>query len=404
MGLWRHRGFRSLWLADALSQVGTQVGGIAIPLLAITALHASALQVSALAAAETAAFVVLGLQAGAWCDRWPNRPVLVVADLGRAVVLASVPVAWVAGVLTLLQLYVAVGVAGVFSVFFGVAHRSVLPRLVDRGQLVEGNAKLQGNMSVALVLGPAVGGWLVQAVGGPLTLLVDVGSYVWSAWWLRGLRPRETRRPVLDRSRLITEIGEALRVVFSEPVLRWTGFAGASIVLFQSMGNAIMLVFLARTVGLNAGTIGLLAAVGTLGAVAAAFTSSRVTRRLGPVRSLVGTVVALGVGFLLVPLADTSWRLIWYAVGTLLSGYCIVAFNIVQVSYRQAACPEHLLGRMNAVMGFLFRATVPIGALLGGVIATTLGTRVTLAISGLGIIAASTWLRPLRHLGSWPAD
>ncbi|MBO0879254.1 MAG: MFS transporter, partial [Mycobacterium sp.] len=203
--------------------------------------------------------------------------------------------------------------------------------------------------------------------------------------------------------RLLVEIGAGLRVVFTDPLLRSIGLTGTGVVLFQTMGSAVVLVFLARTVGLSAGTIGLLSSVGTLGAVAAAFTCRRITTRLGPATSLAGAVVILGLGLLLIPLAGTGSRSIWYAVGTLVAGYCIVAFNVVQASYRQAACPEHLLGRMNATMSFLFRVTTPIGALVGGAIATTLGTRTTLVISGLGIVAASTLLTPLRGM-TWPTN
>jgi predicted MFS family arabinose efflux permease len=289
------------------------------------------------------------------------------------------------------------------TVFFDVAHQSVLPRLIDRERLVEGNAKLQGNMSVAGVLGPAAGGGLVQALGGPSAVLVDAASYLWSAWWLRQIRPRETSRPRTGTTRLAAEIGEGLRVVFADRMLRSIGLVGASVVLFQSMGSAIDVVFLARTVGLDAGAIGLLSGVGTFGAVAAALSSRRITTRMGPIRSLAAAVAFLGIAFLILPLADTGWRVIWFVVGTLLGGYCIVAFNIVEVSYQQAICPEHLLGRMTATMRFLFRVTAPIGALLGGVIATIVGTRLTLAISGLGIIAAVAWLAPLRRQPSLSA-
>lgn len=400
--LLRQHDFRSLWLADAVSQFGTQVSGIAVLLLAITTLHASTLQVSVLRAVQTVPFVLIGLQVGAWCDRWPNRPVLIAADLGRAVVLASIPLAWAFHELSLAQLYVVIGVAGGLTVFFDVAHQSVLPRLIDRERLVEGNAKLQGNMSVAGVLGPAAGGGLVQALGGPFAVLLDATSYLWSAWWLRQIRPRDTRRRT-GTTRLTAEIGEGLRVVFANRMLRSIGLVGTSVVLFQSMGTAIDVVFLARTVGLDAGAIGLLSGIGTFGAVAAALSSRWITTRLGPIRSLAGAVTFLGVAFLVLPLSYTGWRLIWYAVGTLLGGYCIVAFNIVEVSYQQAICPEHLLGRMSATMRFLFRVTSPIGALLGGVIATTVGTRLTLAISGLGIVAAVAWLIPLRRESSLSA-
>jgi Major Facilitator Superfamily len=187
-GLLRRRDFRHLWAADLISQLGTRMSFLAVPLLAVATLHASAFEVSLLRASQTVAYLLIGLQVGAWCDRMRCRPVLVVADLGRAVALGSVPLAAALGVLGLGQLYVVVFVVGVLTVFFDVAHQTYLPRLVERSRLIEGNARLQGNSSVAAVAAPVPAGYLVQWFTGAGAVLVDAASYLWSALWLRSIR------------------------------------------------------------------------------------------------------------------------------------------------------------------------------------------------------------------------
>ncbi|RRO15204.1 MFS transporter [Saccharopolyspora rhizosphaerae] len=398
--------FRRFWVADGLSQIGSRISFVALPLLAITELGASPFQVSLLAVLETAAFLVLGLPVGAWCDGWRNRPVLVVADLGRALALISLPVAAWSGRLALWQLYAVVAVVGVLTVFFDVAHQSYLPRLVDRSHLVEGNSKLQANTSVAEVSGPAAGGLLVQWLSAPLAIVVDAVSFLWSAGWLRAIRSDEPPRERPTDRRLTTEIREGLQFVFGHPVLRAIACSGASVVFFQAASIAIVIAFLALEVGLSPGEVGVLSSIGPLGAVAAALSTGAIARRVGQARLMLVAIVGLGAGMLLVPLTGPGPRLAWFAIGGVISGFCLITVNIVEASFRQALCPDHLMGRMNATMRFMLRATAPFGALLGGVIGTHLGMRTTLWIAALGVLLSSAWLltSPLRHTRDLPVD
>lgn len=400
------RDFRRLWVADGLSQVGSRIGFVVLPLLAITELGASPFQVSMLAVLETAAFLVLGLPVGAWCDGWRNRPVLLIADLGRALALGSLPVAAAFGSLTLWHLYAVVAMTGVLTVFFDVAHQSYLPRLVDRAHLVEGNSKLQANMSIAEVAGPAAGGLLVQSLTAPLAIIVDALSFLWSVGWLRSIKSAEPLRERRTDRRLVAEIREGLQFVFSDRILRAIACSGASVVFFQSASIAITIAFLTLEVGLSPGEVGVLSSIGPLGAVAAALTTSAVARRIGQARLMLLAIVGLGAGMLLVPLTGPGPRLAWFAVGGLISGFCLIAVNIAEVSFRQALCPDHLLGRMNATMRFMLRATAPFGALLGGVSGTHLGMRPTLWIAAAGVLLSSAWLlsSPLRHVRDLPLD
>src|SRR5262249_52924633 len=186
--LWHHGDFLKLWTADSISQLGTQVTVLALPLTAILVLKANAFQVGILTAVEFLPFILVGLPAGVWVDRLPRRPILIVGDLGRAVVLGSIPIAYRLQVLHIAQLYVVAFLSGIFTVFFDVAYQSYLPSLVDRDQLVDGNAKLEISRSGAQLAGPGLGGALVQLLKAPVAILADSLSYLWSAAWVFTIR------------------------------------------------------------------------------------------------------------------------------------------------------------------------------------------------------------------------
>lgn len=220
MGILRHPDFRRLWAADLLSQLGSRLSMSAIPLLAVLVLNASTLQVSLLRTCETAAWLVLGLFAGAWADRIRCRPVLVYADLLRALLYASIPIAWWFDVLTLTQVYAVLVPAGILTVLFDVAHSSYLPRLLERDRLLPGNAKLAANHSNAAVIGAGAGGILVQWLGAALTIGLDALSFLWSAVWLRSIRAPEAEPVKPERPDLRREIADGMRHVFHHPLLR----------------------------------------------------------------------------------------------------------------------------------------------------------------------------------------
>ncbi|HKN96088.1 MAG TPA: MFS transporter, partial [Pseudonocardiaceae bacterium] len=403
-GLLRHHDFRHLWLADALSQFGTRISFLALPLAAVSYLHASTLQVSVLNTAQTLAYLLLGLQAGAWCDRMRKRPVLVAADLGRAALFAWVPAGAALGVLTVWQLYVVVAAAGVLTVFFGVAHTAYLPAIVERGDLVGANTKLALNQSGAAIAAPAVGGLLVQWLTAPVAIAVDAASYLWSALWLRGIHADE---PVPDRparANLAREIGEGLKLVFGDPILRAMNGHTACLSLFQSANTAIIMVFLVRVVGLSPGVIGLLSTLGLLGAILASLATGRVAARVGNARLLWLAGLLGGAGFLLNPLTYPGWRLVFEVAATFCSSIMIIVLNIVETSYQQSVTPKNLLGRVNATTNFLIWGVIPVGSLAGGVTATAIGVRPTLWLCGAGALASAAWLvcSPLRRLRTLP--
>jgi predicted MFS family arabinose efflux permease len=400
-----HPDFRRLWTADLLSQLGSRLAMSATPLLAVLTLNASTLQVSLLRTCETAAWLLLGLFAGAWVDRIRCLPVLIWSDLGRAVLFGSIPVAAWFGVLTLAQLYVVLTLSGLLTVLFDVAHSSYPPRLLSPDQLLPANAKLAANHSVAAVIGAGAGGFLVQWLTAAVTLGLNALSFLWSALWLRAIRTPEGRPPPAERPNLRREIGEGLRYVFRHPLLRPIALNTTSIFLFQSANGAVMIVFLVREVHLSPSTIGLLSMAGLLGALAASWFTERLSRRIGEARALLGSSIGIGVAFLLQAMTGPGWRLTWYVAATLLAAISIIVGAILQSSIRQRLCPPELQGRVSATISFVAWGAAPIGSLLGGVLATAFSLRTTLWISGTGALLGAGFLyfSPFRTLRELPA-
>lgn len=398
----RHPDFRRLWIGESLSQVGGEISGLAIPLIAVLVLHASTFAVGMLSAVHNLAFLLLGLPAGAWLDRMRRRPVMIAGDLLRAALLASVPVAAYLHRLTMVQLYVVVCAVGVGNLFFDIAYQSYLPALVGREDLVAGNGALEASRSVAHAAGPGAAGALVQAVTAPVAVIANAAGLLWSALWLRSIRYREPApRPAVARRHLGREIAAGLRLVFGHPVLRALGLYGGIGVLALSIQYAIDVVFLVRVVGLSPAALGLLFTVGTPGAVIGALIAAPLAARLGPERTMLATATVAMSFRLLIPLTAPGPRLALYPIGSGVAACGIVAFNVVAVAYRQRLCPDHLLGRMNATIRFLSWGALPLGAVAGGALGAALGLRPTLWLSaGLGLAAALWLLRsPLRHAG-----
>lgn len=397
-GLLREHDFRHLWIGDALSQFGTRMSMLAMPLVGLFVLDASPFQVALLVACERAGFLLLGLPVGAWTDRLRCRPLLIAADIGRALLLASIPVATALGVLTLAQLYVVLLLVGVHTVVFDVAHQTYLPRLLERDDLVEGNAKLAANTSVAAVAGSGIGGYLVQWLTAPFVVLLDALTYLWSAIWLGGIRKREQRpeRPV--RQSLLRDIGDGLEFLVRHPILRPIAFYNVTVVLFQSANSAILLVFLVREIGLRPGLIGVLGMVGLVGAIVSSMMTRWLAARLGSARALLLGSVVLGVGFALYPLTGPGTGLVWFVVAGLLTAFGIIVSGVLQITALQQLCPDELLGRVSATSKVLSWGMMPLGSLLGGVLSAVLGMRGTLWLAGAVILVAPLWLlcSPLR--------
>jgi hypothetical protein len=391
-GLLRHAGFRRLWLGQTVSVFGSQVTVLALPFTAVVLLHASTLQVGLLTTAEYAPFLFIGLPTGVWVDRLRRRPIMVAADALRALVLASVPLAYVVGLLSLSQLYVVAVAQGVGTVFFDVAYMSYLPGLVGRQHLVESNAKLQVSQSVAQVSAPTVSGLLISLLSAPIAFVVDAASFVVSVCSLLGIREPEAAPAADGVPNLRAEIAEGLRYVAAQPVLRMIAGATATGNLFGAAFSAISVVFLVRQVGLGAATIGVITSAAAVGGVVGAFSATWWRRSLGPARVIWASLTFTAPCALLVPFTSPGPGLAFYAVGLFITSFGIVVYNVNQASYRQLLCPPHLLGRMNATMRFLVWGTLPLGGLLGGVLGSWLGTRYAIWVAVGGEALTPIWL------------
>lgn len=398
MSLWSHRDFRLLWAGDTISYFGASVGRVVLPLLAAGALAATPLQMGLLTAANTAAFLLIGLPAGVWVDRMRRRPIMLTADFVRFGLLLSVPLAWWLGALTLVHLIVVALLVGAATVMFDIAYQSYLPVLVGRDQLVEGNSKLTASQSVAEVSGPAVAGGVAQAIGAANGVLATGVGYLASALFLMRIRTHEPEPVKAEKPNLVAEIGEGLRFVFGNRSLRAIVGTTGTANFFGGMGMAVIVLFLARTLNLSDGVIGLILTSAGMGGVLGALTANRWNKRFGQLRVIWLVMLVTQPFGLLIPLGAADWRLVFVFVGDLAVAYGAIVYNIAQVSYRQSICPDHLLGRMNASIRFVVWGSMPLGGVVGGVLGGQFGIVPTLWLAMAGQALAVLWVifSPLR--------
>ena len=393
------RDFRLLLLGQTTSQVGAQVSGVAIPLLAVLTLQATPFQLGLVTASSTLAFALVGLPAGAWLDRLRRRPVLVASDLVRALLLATLPAAAVLGVLSVTHLVVVSLLTGFARVFFDVGYQSYLPSVIGKDRMLAGNSSLETIRASGEVVGPGVGGWLVTVLGAANVLVVQVVTFVVSAVCLTAIRTQEPALPPpTARKNLRAQIAEGLRFVSRNPVLRATALTSAASNFAFAMASAVTLIFLARTLQLSATAIGLLVAAGSAAPMLAAAATPRLSRRIGSARIIWLSLAVTGPMNLIGPLAQPGWSTALVVVGGACGAAGQLVYAITNVSLRQQLCPDQLRSRVSATMRFLIMATFPAGALIGGTLAEVLGLRGSLWVSGaLLTVAALPVHRALRH-------
>ena len=406
-GLWRHRDFLKLWSAQTVSQFGTQISQVALPLVAVIELKASAFQVAALGTVEFLPFLLFTLPAGVWVDRLARRPILVISDLGRACALGSIPLAAALGHLTLAQLYVAGFVTGTLTVFFDVAYQSYLPSLVERSRLVDGNSKLEVSRSAAQIGGPAMAGVLVRAFTAPYAVLADAVSYIWSSSFVFAIRkPEVVPERTAESPSLRRELVDGVRYVLGHRYWRGITMSTATFNFFNNVAFAILIVYLVRRLHMSPLKIGVTFALASAGALAGAFFAGRIGTRLGIGRTiLLGSIVA-GLPLVLVPLAPRSLAVPFIVVAFALVEFGIVLYNVSGISLTQALTPERLLGRVNASRRFVVWGTIPLGSLVSGALASTIGLRPTMFVGAIGCTLASVpiALSPVRHVRELPTE
>ncbi len=402
-GLWRNPHFVRLWTGQTISIFGSFIGNTALLFLAILVLNATPVQMAWLVAATRIPGFLVGLVAGVWVDRLRRRPILIGADLGRAILLGSIPAAALLGLLRIEHLYVVAFLVGILTVFFDVAYQSYLPSLVRREELIAGNSALEASASVAEVGGFGLAGWLVQWLTAPIAILVDALSFVWSAafvGWIRAPEPAPARRS--GRPGVRDEVAEGLRVVLGHPLLR--AIAGGTITRDFSLGvfGTVFSLYALRGLGFQPGIVGMIYAVGGVSSLLGALLAGRVAERLGTGLAMVLGMLVMGLSMFFVPLAQGAGflALCLMVAQQLMGDGAYTVYQINQVSLRQTIAPGWLLGRVNASIRFGELGATLIGTLAGGLLGQGLGLRPALAVGAGGTVLAGVWLAlsPVRTL------
>ena len=397
-----------------------------MPFVAIPILHATSSELGILQAASTAPFLIFGLLVGVWADRHRRRPIMVVANIGRFILLGSIPVAFLAGRLSLPLLYLVSFLIGVLTVFFDVAYQAYLPSLVQRDQLVEANSKLEASRATATVAGPGIAGLVVGIVTAPFAIALDALSFLGSAVSLSKIHQQEEMTARTHNPSMLSEIREGLAVVFSDRRLRSIAGSTATSNFFSSAIAPVATLYLVDPelaasnlgLGLDSLVFGLIFAVGSVGGLIGALLAGRLAARVGVGYAIIGSMLISGIGLfsfylatpaLAIPLLVVGGTALTLSVLVLMVGQfatflSAVVYNINQVSLRQAIVPLRLQGRMNATMRFLVWGTLPFGALVGGILGVIIGIRPTILIMAVGGSLAFLWvlLSPVRSLKEVP--
>jgi MFS family permease len=389
-----NRLFRNFWIGQTISIFGDQVSLLAIPLLAVLALDASPAQVGLLSAIELAPNLFFSVHFGSWADRLPSRRVLMIgADLGRAALLATLPVAAALGMLSLDQLYIVAFGVGTLAVIFNVSYNTIFVALVDRDEYIEGSALLNGSRAVAFVGGNGVAGILVQLFTAPFALLADALSFIGSAFYLRRAPAAEPPPQSAEGGR---GISEGIRFILHTPLMRASLGATATLNLFNAAFWALLVVFAVRSLGVGAGALGLALAIGALGSVLGTLITGRFSRRLGLGNALILSFVLAPAPLVLVPAAGGPPALVLAMLGAaeFLSGLGVMILDVGLGALFAALVPDQLRARVSGAYIFVNYGVRPIGALGGGLLAAATDLRTTMWVATIGALASVLWLLP----------
>jgi MFS family permease len=353
-------------------------------------LHASPFAVGLLLALSFLPLLLFGLLAGAWVDRRRRRPVMIAADLVRAVILLSVPAAYAAGRLGLAQLFLVAFLNGSLSLFFDTASQALLPQLVERHQLQAANGALQVSEQGASVAGPALGGFLISLLSAPLAVVADSLSYLFSAACLSRIEASEPAPAAADGagSGLFQEIRRGLAFVLGHPYLRPLLLVSALTQFFGRIIMAVLLVYLVRELGLGAGLIGILFSAGSAGFVLGAAIAPRVARSLGLGRTLAAAALLVSLSPLALVLAPRAYAPLGVCAWLFLYGLAALTWSVNSLSLRQASTPAGLRGRVGATMQTASWGMIPIASVAGGLLGGAIGLHPTIVIGALGALVA----------------
>ena len=407
--LWRNRDFLKFWGGETISLFGSQITTLALPLTAISVLGATAGDLGLIGAAGFAPFLLFTLVIGVWIDRWRRRPVMLMANVARGLLLAVVPILAVLGVLEIWHLVVIAFAVAVCQVFFELAYQSYVPSLVERRHLVEGNAKLQTSAAAAEVGGPGVAGLLIQAVTAPVAIVVDAVSFLVSAVAIGRIRKPEPppgpheRDP--DAGGMLRQIGHGLRLIVRDRYLRAMAGEATTFNLGFTIIETVLLLYVTSEVGMTPALVGVVFSIGSLGSLLGAVVAERAQRRFGFGRAMTAAYLVACLPPLLIPLIapPTLVGAAVLATSYVLGAIGVASSQIYVYSLRQSITPDRLLGRMNSGYRFFVSGMLPVGALLGGLLGELIGLRATLLVGAGLVTLALVWIVAspipgLRHL------
>jgi MFS family permease len=403
-GLWRNSAFLRVWGAATISVFGSLVTRIALPFVAILTLSAGPIEVALLRSLELVAMLLVGFVAGAWVDRLRRRPVMIWADLGRAAILGTIPLAAAGGWLTLPQVFVVAALAAVLTTFFDTADRAYLPTIVSRTELVRANGAMAATMSAVEFAAFGAAGFLVNLFTAPIAILIDAGTFVVSAVLLGTIRrPEPPPVPVADREPVLAEIAEGLRVVVHDPILRGLVYGAMGLAAMWGVFSATWLLYVTQELRMDPAMIGVIAAVGGIGSLGGALVAPRAAERFGLGTVVVVSLLVSAVGNLLIPLAPAGLPLVALAFllgQQLTSDPAATAFEIAEVSVRQARVKDRQLGRVNATIRVAVVLVQLLATLAAGLLAEAFGLRTVAFLAPLGAVAGAVlvYRSPVRRL------
>jgi len=387
------RDFRRFWTGETISLFGDQISLIALPLTGVLVLNASAAQMGLLGAAELVPNLLFSLHAGALVDRrGRRRQTMIFTAFGRAALLATIPVAYWLGVLTLAQLYLVGFLVGTLSVLFYVSYTTLFVSLVPRERYIEANALLNGSRAPSFIGGPSVGGLLVQVFSAPAALVADAVSFLVSAFTMSSIHPQEPPTEQAERG----HVKAGISYLWHSPMLRSSLLATATINFFNFVFWALFFLYAVRSLGVSPGALGLVIGAASVGGLLGSIVTGRISRRLGVGPAFVLGCVLFPLPLVLVPLAGGGhWRILAYLfTAEFLSGFGVMILDITAGSIQAALIPDRLRARVSGAYMVVNYGVRPVGALVGGALGTWVGLRSALWIGSLGAIAGVLWLIP----------
>jgi len=399
-GLWTHRDFCRLWAGETVEWLTDSISTLGIPTIAILAFNAGPFEMGILNALAYLAYPSLGLFAGVWVDRWRRKPVLVWTNLIQVVALGSIPIAFLFHTLTLYQLYLVTLIMSVTIVFFNMAYTAYLPTLVDRDDLVEGNAKLETSASGAEVVGPGIAGGLIQTLGAALSIAADALGTLIAAIAILSIRKAEPPAPPKTQRHFWRELQEGLRSVADNPSLRTIAVATSILNVGNTMFYAVFLLFIYDELKISPQVAGIILSVGAVGFLIGSISAPTLLRCIGLGPSLIIALLINGIGRLIIPTSIYGPGPVLLAAFWLFANIGIPIYNINQVSFRQTIIPDELQGRMNSTMRTFGYGAATLGALVGGILGSSYGITTVMTIGAIIALIAALLIYLAPNLGN----